>query len=57
MQDYLQNLRELGRAHHADLAIGLVDYHPDTRQYYNGLLILGDGGGWYHKHHLVPFGE
>jgi apolipoprotein N-acyltransferase len=56
--DYLRRLQELGRAHNADFAIGLVNYEPATKQYHNGLLVLSDtGGGWYFKRHLVPFGE
>jgi apolipoprotein N-acyltransferase len=58
IQDYLQALQEAGRAHHADFAIGLVNYLPATQQYLNGRLVLSDqGGGWYYKRHLVPFGE
>ena len=61
IQDYLQKLQEAGRAHHADLAIGLVNFTVDTGQYFNGLLVLpastDDHGGWYYKRHLVPFGE
>jgi apolipoprotein N-acyltransferase len=56
--DYLQRLREQGRAHGADFAIGLVNYEPRIEQFHNGLLVLSDsGGGWYYKRHLVPFGE
>jgi apolipoprotein N-acyltransferase len=56
--DYLRRLKELGRLHGADFAIGLVNYEPATKRYYNGLLVLSDsGGGWYYKRHLVPFGE
>jgi len=55
---YLEDLRRTGRAHHADFAIGLVNHLPDSTQYFNGLLVLGDAGtGWYYKRHLVPFGE
>jgi apolipoprotein N-acyltransferase len=58
IQDYLQRLKELGRAHDADFAIGLVDYRPATKQYFNGILVLAAAGdGWYYKRHLVPFGE
>jgi apolipoprotein N-acyltransferase len=64
--DYLQTLRQLGRAHGADFAIGLVDYQSQTQRYFNGLLVMSGGGspgggggdgGWYYKRHLVPFGE
>ncbi len=56
--DYLHQLKEQGRAHGADFAIGLVDYRPATKQYFNGILVLGSAGdGWYYKQHLVPFGE
>ena len=56
--DYLRRLQEQGHAHDADIAVGLVNYEPATKRYYNGLLILsGSGGGWYYKRHLVPFGE
>jgi apolipoprotein N-acyltransferase len=56
--DYLHQLEEQGRAHDADFAIGLVDYRPATKQYFNGILVLSRAGdGWYYKRHLVPFGE
>jgi apolipoprotein N-acyltransferase len=35
----------------------LVNYDQQTDQYFNGLLVLSDAGGWYYKRHLVPFGE
>jgi apolipoprotein N-acyltransferase len=56
--DYLHRLKEQGQAHDADFAIGLVDYRPATKQYFNGILVLAEAGdGWYYKRHLVPFGE
>ncbi|HEX3914898.1 MAG TPA: apolipoprotein N-acyltransferase [Steroidobacteraceae bacterium] len=56
--DYLRRLKEQGQAHEADFAIGLVDYRPATKQYFNGILVLSrEGDGWYYKRHLVPFGE
>ncbi len=58
IQDYLARLHAQGREHGADLAIGLVNYDPQTKHYYNGLLVLSDSEeGWYYKRHLVPFGE
>jgi apolipoprotein N-acyltransferase len=58
LSDYLQQLKEQGRAHDAEFAIGLVDFSPQTEQFHNGILVLGEsGGGWYYKRHLVPFGE
>ena len=55
--DYLRRLGELGGMHGADFVIGLVTYQPESRRYYNGILVLSDAGGWYYKRHLVPFGE
>jgi apolipoprotein N-acyltransferase len=55
---YLQELKQQGQLHGAEFAIGLVDYSPPLRQYYNGIRVLSDAGdGWYYKRHLVPFGE
>jgi apolipoprotein N-acyltransferase len=56
--DYLAALQTMGRAHHADFAIGLVNFDPQTGAYYNGVRVISNsGGGWYYKRHLVPFGE
>ncbi len=58
IQEYLHRLKEQGRVHDADFAIGLVDYRPATKQFFNGILVLAVAGdGWYYKRHLVPFGE
>ena len=58
LQDYLHRLEQQGRVHDADFAIGLVDYRPATKRYFNGILVLAAAGdGWYYKRHLVPFGE
>jgi apolipoprotein N-acyltransferase len=67
LSEYLRALRAAGREHDADFAIGLVNYVPNGPgktgpgaaggEYFNGLLVLGEGGGWYYKRHLVPFGE
>jgi len=58
LTDYLEALQTVGRAHHADFAIGLVNQDAKTGAYYNGVRVISDsGGGWYYKRHLVPFGE
>jgi apolipoprotein N-acyltransferase len=58
IQDFLRQLQAEGRRHGADFAIGLVNYQPETRRYYNGVLVLSESrNGWYYKRHLVPFGE
>jgi len=58
VQPYLGRLKQQGRTHGADFAIGLVDYSMESKQYHNGLLVLSESGdGWYYKRHLVPFGE
>ena len=58
LADYLRQLKELGRAHDAEFALGLVDFSPQTGEFHNGILVLSEsGGGWYYKRHLVPFGE
>jgi apolipoprotein N-acyltransferase len=58
LSDYLRQLKEQGRAHDAEFALGLVDFSPQTEQFHNGILALSEsGGGWYYKRHLVPFGE
>ena len=58
LTDYLDALQAAGRAHHADFALGLINYDPQANAYYNGIRVISDsGGGWYYKRHLVPFGE
>ena len=54
-----KRLKEQGRTHDADFAIGLVDYSAG-----NQAVLQRDFGaerrranGWYYKRHLVPFGE
>lgn len=42
---------------HGAILLGLPIYHPQTQQYYNGAVVMGNGFGTYLKRHLVPFGE
>lgn len=41
----------------AELLIGLPVFNSETREYYNSMLNIGRDEGFYHKQHLVPFGE
>ena len=53
----LQVLEEEARTHDTDLLIGIPYLNPDSQQYYNALVSLGQHSGFYFKRHLVPFGE
>ena len=55
--DYLPGLAREARAHGTDIVLGIPVREPGTRQYYNSLLALSDKPGFYHKRHLVPFGD
>lgn len=54
---YLDELVREGRRHGTDLLIGILSRERDTGRYYNSMVALGDGPHFYHKRHLVPFGE
>ena len=55
--DYLAGLAREARAHGTDIVLGIPVLDRDTRHYYNSLLSLGATPGFYHKRHLVPFGD
>ena len=40
-----------------DILLGLPIYDDDGERYYNGMMSLGTERGFYHKRHLVPFGD
>jgi len=46
LTEYLETLQTLGREHHADFAIGLVNHDPQSGAYYNGVRVIsGSGSG------------
>lgn len=51
----IAGLDSLAKEHHTTLVLGIPLQYLDT--FYNGLLVLGEHSGEYHKRHLVPFGE
>jgi apolipoprotein N-acyltransferase len=55
--DYLAGLRREARTHNTDIVLGIPVREPGTRRYYNSLLSLSESPGFYHKRHLVPFGD
>ena len=55
--DYLPGLAREARAHGADIVLGVPVREPGTRRYFNSLLALSERPGFYHKRHLVPFGD
>ena len=54
---YLQQMNQAAKTYHTALIVGMPIYHPNTNQYFNGMMVLGQGKGIYLKRHLVPFGE
>lgn len=55
-----QLLRDLARSTNAALAVGALEVRPDDQRIQNNLGLYDPAGGptqWYHKRHLVPFGE
>ncbi len=55
--NYLAQLQSEARARGTDLLIGLPVLDQTTGRYYNSVMSLGQRQGFYHKQHLVPFGD
>jgi len=45
------------RENNSDILLGLPIYDDKGERYYNGMMSLGTETGFYHKRHLVPFGD
>ena len=67
-QDYLANLDAALKFNQAGLITGIIDYHFDSRHFFNSLITLGQqqreqdeyrygNSNRYNKHHLLPIGE
>lgn len=54
---YLARLSQEARARGVDMLIGLPVRDQASGRYYNSMLNLDDSGRFYHKRHLVPFGD
>jgi apolipoprotein N-acyltransferase len=58
LQDfYLKPLGEEARQHQTDILLGLPVSDDDNIRYYNSMMSLGSDEAFYHKRHLVPFGD
>ena len=56
-KSFISNLNQLAKKHHSNVLFGIPIFHENTKDYFNGLLLIGDNQGKYLKRHLVPFGE
>lgn len=55
---FVDKLAALTRSHDTVFFSGIPSSDDDSPAYYNSVMMLADGEiSWYHKRHLVPFGE
>ncbi len=55
--EFLDALGVEARANGTDLLVGVLYTDPETQQYYNSMVSVGEREAFYHKQHLVPFTE
>lgn len=55
--DYLRTLHLEAKKHNTALITGIPVEDKKRNGYYNAVLTIGNGFGFYFKQHLVPFGE
>ena len=56
-RDVVDALQQLAHDQGSDMLVGIPYRNKETGQYYNSVLSLGEEQRFYHKRHLVPFGE
>ncbi|MBS0358696.1 MAG: apolipoprotein N-acyltransferase [Proteobacteria bacterium] len=56
-KNFLRPLTETAKKHHSNLITGIPIQNSTINEYYNGIILVGQNEGIYHKRHLVPFGE
>lgn len=54
---YLEPLRDEALVSNTDIMLGLPVLDGQDGDYYNSMMLLGQQSGFYHKRHLVPFGD
>jgi apolipoprotein N-acyltransferase len=55
--DIINQLQSKAQAENTEMLIGIPYRDTSTGEYYNSVIALGSGVSFYHKRHLVPFGE
>lgn len=56
--DFIEKLNKLTVKHHTTFLSGIPSKELEAKTYFNSVMMLADGEiSWYHKQHLVPFGE
>lgn len=56
-REYLAPLADEAGHYGTDVLLGIPTYDRDSGRIYNSVMALGSDVGFYHKRHLVPFGE
>ncbi len=55
---FINNLSALTSKYQTTFLSGIPSKEPEVREYFNSVMMLSQGNtSWYHKQHLVPFGE
>jgi len=55
--DYYDDLNREGQGTNTAIVLGIIEFDPETNEYFNGVLSLDQQQSIYNKRHLVPFGE
>lgn len=55
--EFIHGLDLAAKQHHTSFITGVPVNIPNTQNYYNAVIVVGNGSGYYLKHRLVPFGE
>ena len=56
-EPFLQRLETEAKTNHTDVLIGMPSANDSPPQFFNSLVSVGANRDFYHKRHLVPFGE
>ena len=56
-EHFLDPLADAARKNDTDILLGLPVKQQDSPGYFNSMMLLGEEEGFYHKRHLVPFGD